>query len=81
MPRPEQALKEVRDQYNRDGILKEIENLHRRINDLFVALTASDLKSNYAAGELDSEAKIIVAINATNTRINQILAKIRSTTG
>ena len=34
----------------------------------------SDLKTDYETGDLDSEAKIITAINATNTAINQIIA-------
>lgn len=81
MPRPEQSLKEVRDTYDKWGLIKEIDNLHRRLNDLFVVFAAADLKTNYAVGELDTEAKIVTALNATNTRINQILEKIRSTTG
>ena len=33
-------------------------------------------KVNYTAGDLDAEAKIITAINATNTKINSIIAAL-----
>jgi hypothetical protein len=35
-------------------------------------------KVDYAAGDLDAEAEIIIAINATNTTINSILAALRT---
>jgi hypothetical protein len=38
----------------------------------------ADVKANYAAGELDTEAEIIAAVNATNTRINAMLATIEN---
>ena len=38
----------------------------------------ADLKANYVAGELDSEAEIITAINATNTTVNSIIAKLEA---
>jgi hypothetical protein len=31
------------------------------------------LKVDYTAGDLDSEAKIIAAVNATNAKINEII--------
>jgi hypothetical protein len=37
------------------------------------AVHAADLKTNYGAGELDTEAKIITALNTTNAKINTIL--------
>ena len=37
-----------------------------------------DLKTNYVAGELDTEAEIISAINTTNTKINAILAMLET---
>ena len=36
----------------------------------------ADAKINYTAGDLDSEAEIISAINATNTTINSILVRL-----
>lgn len=38
----------------------------------------ADAKANYAAGELDTEAEVITAINATNTIINSILARLET---
>lgn len=35
-----------------------------------------DLKTDYAAGDLDTEAEIIIAINATNSRINLMAAML-----
>lgn len=36
----------------------------------------ADAKTDYAAGDLDTEDEIIAAINATNTKINAILAAL-----
>lgn len=75
MPKPEQPLKVLDDQYDKWRLYREIEFLHGRINNLLVSdLTAvdTDLKEDYATGELDSEAEIIAALNATNARINEI---------
>lgn len=36
------------------------------------------LKVNYAANDLDTEAEIIAAINATNTRINAIMTALEN---
>ena len=36
----------------------------------------ADAKADYTTGDLDIEAEIIAAINATNTKINAILAKL-----
>jgi hypothetical protein len=36
------------------------------------------LKANYAAGELDSEAEVIAAINATNTTVNSLISKLET---
>ena len=38
------------------------------------ALTIAALKVNYTTGDLDDEAEIIAAINATNTAINALIA-------
>lgn len=37
----------------------------------------ADTKVNYAAGDLDTEAEIIAAMNTTNGKINSILACLR----
>lgn len=41
------------------------------------ASAVTDAKTNYTTGDLDTEAKIIAAFNATNTKINAILAALR----
>jgi hypothetical protein len=38
----------------------------------------ADAKTNYTAGDLDSEAEIITAMNATNAKINAILAMLEA---
>ncbi|MDY6796951.1 MAG: fibronectin type III domain-containing protein [Actinomycetota bacterium] len=38
----------------------------------------SDAKTDYTTGDLDTEAEIIAALNATNGKINDILAALRS---
>lgn len=42
------------------------------------AALPSDLKTDYETGDLDSEAEIITAINATNTAINDIILILAS---
>lgn len=76
MPKPEQPLKVLDDQYDKWRLYREIEFLHARLNGLLVSdLTSvdTDLKEDYATGDLDSEAEIIAALNATNARINEIV--------
>jgi hypothetical protein len=38
----------------------------------------ADAKTNYTAGELDTEGEIITALNATNTKVNTILAALEA---
>ena len=38
----------------------------------------ADAKTDYTAGNLDSEAEIIVAVNATNTKLNAILVALET---
>ena len=91
MPKPEQSPRQLDDEYDKWKTYREIDTLHRRLNDLLVNPVfvdiAADLEAAYVAGELDSEAKIIVAFNTTNAKINAlanglnaIFAKIRRTT-
>ncbi len=42
------------------------------------ALHCEDAEANYVSPELDTEAEIIVAINATNAKINAILASLEA---
>jgi hypothetical protein len=49
-----------------------------RLVDLTAQAHEADAKANYAAGELDTEAEIITAINAANTTLNNLLAKLET---
>jgi hypothetical protein len=42
------------------------------------AAAEADAKEDYTTGDLDSEAEVIAAINATNTTLNNLLAKLRT---
>jgi hypothetical protein len=42
------------------------------------AAAQADLKADYTTGDLDTEAEVIAAINATNAGINTLLAKLRT---
>lgn len=42
------------------------------------AVHVADAKVNYGAGDLDSEAEIITAVNLANTKINSILAALEA---
>jgi hypothetical protein len=49
-----------------------------RLADLTAQATEEALKADYTEGDLDSEAEIIAAINATNTKINSIITKLKT---
>ena len=42
-----------------------------------VVVTASTLKTDYTTGDLDAEAEVIAAVNATNTAINTATSKLK----
>ena len=46
---------------------------------LYKQVLAADLKENYTTGELDSEAEVIAAVNATNAKINDLITAIINT--
>jgi hypothetical protein len=86
---PTQKLRLLERQYGVEALNRELDHLHQTLNLRLVAITQDDLseayKTNYATGELDTEAEIIAAINSINTAINTtnaainvILNKIRS---
>lgn len=90
MPKPEQSQRELDDDYDKWRVYRELDTLHRRINGLLVNQiwvdVTADLKTDYVTPQLDTEAEIIAAFNATNAKINAlanavnaILAKIRQT--
>lgn len=89
MPAPRQTEKQLDDVYDKWKLYRELEILHERVNELLVSADQEDasetLKVNYVAGDLGSAATIATAINATNTRVNElaeiinvILEKIRA---
>jgi hypothetical protein len=45
---------------------------------IFPEANISSAKTDYEAGDLDSEAEIITALNSTNTTINEIIAALES---
>lgn len=49
-----------------------------RLTNLTAQAHEANAKIDYAAGELDTEAEIISAINATNTTINSVLTKLEN---
>ena len=91
MPKPEQVGQQLDDAYDKFKVLRELDTLHRRINELLVdpiwTDVEADLKTGYEVGELDTEAKIVAAFNTSNAKINAVanamnavFAKIRRTT-
>jgi hypothetical protein len=49
-----------------------------RLTNLTPQLYEADLKVDYVAGDLDTEAEVITALNATNTKINAIITKLET---
>jgi len=39
----------------------------------------ADLKVDYATGDLDSESEVIATVNATNTKINDLITAMQNT--
>lgn len=59
-----------------------LDQLASRVDDLETQLTPqaheADAKTDYTTGDLDTEAEIIAAFNATNGKINSIIAKLEA---
>ncbi|MDO8302764.1 MAG: hypothetical protein Q7T18_05955, partial [Sedimentisphaerales bacterium] len=49
-----------------------------RLANLTAQVHEVDAKADYAAGDLDTEAEIITAINATNAKLNALLVKLEN---
>jgi hypothetical protein len=64
------------DEYTKEALYKELQNLHKRINDLGINPNVADLKTNYAATDLGTAAAIATALNSTNTALNAVLRKL-----
>lgn len=71
-----QPQKLIREEYDRAAHARELEFLHKRINDLAINPPAANLKTDHAAADLSTQAHVAAALNATNAAINQLLAKI-----
>jgi hypothetical protein len=82
VPRPEHTLKQLDDDYDKWKTYRELEALHDRLNEVLVDESvvnlATNLKTDYVAGDLDTEAEIIVAVNATNSRVNEIAVSLNA---
>lgn len=74
-----QSLRLIREQYDALAMTRELDFLHKRLNDLAISPALTNLKTDYAAGDLGTAAAIATAFNATNTAINVILGKINLT--
>lgn len=77
MPTTRQPLKQLKDDYDKWGILRELEMAHNRINALYVVSTIENLPEDLESTDVDTAAKIATRLNATNTVINAILEKLR----
>lgn len=55
------------------GLLRQVVNLEKDMKNHI-----ADAKTDYTTGDLDTEAEIIAAINATNTTLNTLLAELES---
>lgn len=77
-----QSAKQLDDNYDKWKTYRELDVLHDRLNEIIVPETVenlgTDLEEAYVAGELDSEAKILVAVNATNARVNEIATALNA---
>lgn len=71
-----QPLKLIRDDYDRAAHQRELEDIHKRINDIAIDPPTANLKTDHAAIDLATATHVAVALNATNVAINQLLAKI-----
>ncbi len=77
MTRATQALQIIEEQPKNYQIRRELEHIHKAMNNRLVPSTEADLSEAYAAGDLGTAAEIATAINATNAKINLILSLIR----
>lgn len=74
---PTQPLGIVAEPPKQYQLRRELEHVHKAMNDRLMAASVADLSVDYVAGDLGTAAEIATAINATNTKINLILALLR----
>lgn len=72
-----QPLQIVEEQPKNYQIRRELEHVHKAMNDRLVASTVADLSVVYVAGDLGTAAEIATALNTTNAKINLILELLR----
>jgi hypothetical protein len=88
--KPQQPRKPLKEQYDRLEFLREVESLHKRLNELIISPATdglSDTKDDYAAGDVGSAANIAAALNviaaalnANTSAVNQLLEKLNLST-
>jgi hypothetical protein len=85
MQRAEQDQKQLKDEYSKWDMARELEWVHERINQILlpavgedgeIETVAEDLKVNYVLGDLNTEAEIVAAFNTTNTKVNALSAAV-----
>lgn len=84
--KPQQPRKPLGEAYNALAYLRDLEELHKRINALAISPAVEALattKADYAAGDVGSAANIATALNAiasalnlNTAAVNQLIAKL-----
>lgn len=84
--RAQQPRKPLSPSFNRDEYLRELQDLHKRLNELAISPVVEELedtKDDYVAGDVGSAADIAsalntlaAALNLNTAALNQVLAKL-----
>lgn len=74
---PTQQLGIIAEEPKQYQVKRELDHIHKAMNDRLYPASLADLKVNYVAADLGTAAAIATALNATNVRLNAILEKLR----
>lgn len=75
----QQPRKPIAEEFKRDEYLRELDTLHKRINDLILipALASPEVtKADYVAGDLGTPAAIATALNTVAAALNANTAAV-----
>lgn len=74
--KPMQPRKPLNDDYNKIEFLREMETLHKRLNELIISPANGAIKADYEAADTGTAAAIAAIFNLQAAAINAILAKL-----
>jgi hypothetical protein len=72
-----QALQIIEEPPHNYQIRRELEHIHKAMNDRLVPAATANLKVDYIATDVDTATEVAAELNKTNAKINLILELLR----